>query len=34
MPTGQFEGKKNLSKETLDLERARESLVEELIAIN
>lgn len=34
MPTGQFEGKNNLSKETLDLERARESLVEELIAID
>lgn len=34
MPTGQFEGRDNLSKNTLDLERARESLVEELIAIN
>lgn len=34
MPTGQFEGKNNLSKETLDLERARESMVEELIAID
>lgn len=34
MPTGQIEGKGNLNNDTLDLERARESLTEELVAIN
>ena len=32
--TGEHEGRENLSKETKDLERARQSLVEELQAIN
>lgn len=32
--TGEHEGRENLSKETLDLERARQSLIEELEAIN
>lgn len=32
--TGEHEGRENLSKETKDLERARQSLVEELEAIN
>ncbi len=32
--TGEKEGKENLTPETLDLERARQSLVEELEAIN
>ncbi|RZN62865.1 ferritin family protein [Methanonatronarchaeum sp. AMET6-2] len=32
--TGEHEGKENLTKETLDLERARQSLIEELEAVN
>lgn len=32
--TGEHEGKENLSQETLDLERARQSLIEELEAVN
>jgi len=32
--TGDHEGKENLTKETLDLERARQSLIEELEAVN
>lgn len=32
--TGEHEGRKNLSQETKDLERARQSLMEELEAIN
>ena len=32
--TGEHEGRENLSKETKDLDRARQSLVEELQAIN
>ncbi len=32
--TGEHEGRKNLSEETKDLERARQSLIEELEAIN
>ena len=32
--TGEHEGRENLSKETKELERARQSLVEELQAIN
>ncbi|MFP4116305.1 MAG: ferritin [Candidatus Aenigmatarchaeota archaeon] len=32
--TGEHEGKENLSSETLDLERARQSLIEELEAVN
>lgn len=32
--TGEHEGKENLSEETKDLERARQSLIEELEAIN
>ncbi|MBN3037731.1 MAG: ferritin [Candidatus Diapherotrites archaeon] len=32
--TGEHEGRENLSQETKDLERARQSLVEELEAIN
>jgi len=32
--TGEHEGRENLSKETKDLERARQSLIEELQAIN
>ena len=32
--TGEHEGRENLSKETQDLERARQSLIEELHAIN
>jgi hypothetical protein len=32
--TGEHEGRENLSDETKDLERARQSLVEELEAIN
>ncbi len=32
--TGEHEGRENLSDETLDLERARQSLIEELEAIN
>lgn len=32
--TGDHEGKENLTKETLDLERARQSLMEELEAVN
>lgn len=32
--TGDHEGKENLSSETLDLERARQSLIEELEAVN
>ena len=32
--TGEHEGRENLSKETKDLERARQSLIEELEAIN
>ena len=32
--SGEHEGRKNLSGETLDLERARQSLIEELEAIN
>jgi len=32
--TGEQEGRENLTAETLDLERARQSLVEELQAIN
>ncbi len=32
--TGEQEGRENLTAETLDLERARQSLIEELEAIN
>ncbi len=32
--TGEMEGRENLSDETMDLERARKSLCEELEAIN
>lgn len=32
--TGEHEGRENLSEETKDLERARQSLIEELEAIN
>ncbi len=32
--TGEYESRENLSKETLDLEMARQSLIEELEAIN
>lgn len=32
--TGEHEGRENLSNETKDLERARQSLIEELEAIN
>ena len=32
--TGEKEGKENLTSETLDLERARQSLIEELEAID
>ena len=32
--TGEHEGRNNLSKESLNLERARQSLIEELEAIN
>ena len=32
--TGEHEGRENLSAETKDLERARQSLIEELEAIN
>jgi len=32
--TGEYEGRENLSEETKDLERARQSLIEELEAIN
>ncbi|MFP4006295.1 MAG: ferritin [Candidatus Hadarchaeia archaeon] len=32
--TGEHEGRKNLSPETKDLERARQSLIEELEAVN
>lgn len=32
--TGEHEGRENLSDETKDLERARQSLIEELEAIN
>ncbi len=32
--TGEHEGRENLSKETKDLERARQSLIEELQAIS
>ncbi len=32
--TGEYEGRENLSEETKDLERARQSLIEELQAIN
>ena len=32
--TGEHEGRENLTKETKDLERARQSLTEELVAIN
>ncbi|MBN2067575.1 MAG: ferritin [Candidatus Diapherotrites archaeon] len=32
--TGEHEGRENLSSETKDLERARQSLIEELEAIN
>ena len=32
--TGELEGRENLTPETLDLERARQSLIEELQAIN
>jgi hypothetical protein len=32
--TGEHEGRENLSKETKNLERARQSLIEELEAIN
>lgn len=32
--TGEHEGRENLTEETKDLERARQSLVEELEAIN
>ena len=32
--TGEHEGRENLAAETLDLERARQSLIEELEAIN
>ncbi len=32
--TGEYEGRENLTPETLDLERARQSLIEELQAIN
>ncbi|MFB6215606.1 MAG: hypothetical protein ABEJ72_01335, partial [Candidatus Aenigmatarchaeota archaeon] len=32
--TGEHEGKENLTEETKDLERARQSLIEELEAIN
>lgn len=32
--TGKYEGRENLSEETKDLERARQSLIEELQAIN
>ncbi len=32
--TGEHEGRKNLTDETLDLERGRQSLIEELEAIN
>jgi len=32
--TGEHEGRENLTDETKDLERARQSLVEELEAIN
>jgi hypothetical protein len=32
--TGEHEGKENLSEETKDLERARQSLIEELEAVN
>lgn len=32
--TGEHEGRENLSNETKDLERARQSLIEELEAVN
>lgn len=32
--TGEHEGRENLSEETKDLERSRQSLIEELEAIN
>ncbi|RJS73224.1 MAG: ferritin [Candidatus Syntrophoarchaeum sp. WYZ-LMO15] len=32
--TGEYEGRENLSEDTKDLERARQSLIEELEAIN
>ncbi len=32
--TGEHEGRENLSKETLKMERARQSLIEEIEAIN